>query len=660
MATMTFQINDASTGGTNPAVWVTVTENPDGTLSFEITQEGGVIGDLRGLFFDLADESILKSLVVTAASTDIRIGDDSIKDLGDGANMNGLTGTDKGYDVGIEIGTAGIGANDIRSYSFTLDSTARDLTLRDFANVDFAARLTSVGVISGARADSSKLLENTSAAIDLQNAAAVVLEDQVLNGNALGSLNLAGNTIITGWSGGDAGTTLALESEGDIIGTIQLNQNGSFVLDARAADELSAGESIEFNFDFNARNQDEVTSWSTDSAKFKVVIQGVNDGPVAGDDSAVTQENALVTQGSVLGNDSDVDRLDVISATAWSGGALGETIAIDNGAGATFTLNADGSYVLDGSQANALSAGETIRQTFSYTLADNHGATDGATIDVVVTGVNDGPDAQNDAAGEIAEAGSFQGGVLGNDSDIDRLDVLTVSAVNGQALGTAVALASGATVTMNTDGTYTYNTNGAFDALNDGEWATDSFQYTIDDGHGGSDTATVSLSIAGHGTPVSDDVFPNMAQNISNVVLYLDDGDATTDILKIKLQPEGLQLQDVDLLNISQFIATHGEVLGGNTDLVGISIHAGQEYPNLAGTDMTAQGEGAFYFLLDGETPAVEAIGTRDKTWTFDWTNDDIPLTQAAKDAGLSYELLAEQAQIVYTQYDADAGVWMA
>ena len=110
MATMTFKINDSSTSSANPAVWVTITENGNGTLTFQVTQEGGIIGDLRGIFFDVADESILGSLKVMAVSTDIRIGDDAIKDLGDGANMNGLLGSDKGYDVGIEVGAAGIKA----------------------------------------------------------------------------------------------------------------------------------------------------------------------------------------------------------------------------------------------------------------------------------------------------------------------------------------------------------------------------------------------------------------------------------------------------------------------------------------------------------------------------------------------------------------------
>lgn len=201
MASMTFQINDASTDGVKVAVWVTITENVDGTLTFNVTQEGGIVGDLRGLFFDMADESILKSLVVTAASTDIRIGDDSIKDLGDGSNMNGLLGTDKGYDIGIEIGTSGIGKDDIRSYSFTLDSTARDLSLSDLGNVDFAARLTSVGVMEGSRTDSAKILENTSAAISLAEEAAIVLENNQTGGNLLDGLGLSGTTAVTGWSG---------------------------------------------------------------------------------------------------------------------------------------------------------------------------------------------------------------------------------------------------------------------------------------------------------------------------------------------------------------------------------------------------------------------------------------------------------------------------
>lgn len=495
MATMTFQINDNSTGGTNPAVWVSVTENTDGTLTFNVTQEGGVIGDLRGLFFDVADESILSSLKVIAASTDVRIGDDSIKDLGDGANMNGLLGSDKGYDVGIEVGSAGIGkGDDIRSYSFTLDSAARDLSLADLANVDFAARLTSVGVIGGTRADSSKILEITSQAIDANLDRVAADENTAATGNVLANdASAGGSSSVTGWSGGAVGATVALESEGDTIGSLRLNADGSYVLDTSAGDELSEGESIVYNFTYGARNQTEATSWSDDTSALTVVVNGRNDGPVAGDDTISGNENANGTIGTVLANDSDIDRLDTISVTNWSGGELGAAVAIGNGAGATVTLNADGSYVVDASTADALSAGETITQTFGYTLSDNHGATDTAALSVTVTGVNDGPDANDDNAGTIAEDANLNGSVATNDSDVDRLDTHTWAVLDGSFSGQGL-------LAMNADGTWSFDANGAYDGLNEGESRELSFQYTMTDNHGAIDTATVSFTVFGVGT----------------------------------------------------------------------------------------------------------------------------------------------------------------
>jgi hypothetical protein len=52
-------------------------------------------------------------------------------------------------------------------------------------------------------------------------------------------------------------------------------------------------------------------------------------------------------------------------------------------------------------------------------------------------------------------------------------------------------------VTDNGDGTFTYDPNGAFDDLGAGQTASDSFEYTVDDGNGGSDTATVTITVNG-------------------------------------------------------------------------------------------------------------------------------------------------------------------
>ena len=71
--------------------------------------------------------------------------------------------------------------------------------------------------------------------------------------------------------------------------------------------------------------------------------------------------------------------------------------------------------------------------------------------------------------------------------------------MNGQAasVGSQITLGSGALLTLNADGTFAYDPNGQFDGLAQGESDTDSFTYTISDGNGGSDGATVTLTING-------------------------------------------------------------------------------------------------------------------------------------------------------------------
>ncbi len=89
-------------------------------------------------------------------------------------------------------------------------------------------------------------------------------------------------------------------------------------------------------------------------------------------------------------------------------------------------------------------------------------------------------------------------GVLSNDFDPDG-DTLTVAEVNGDptAVGNQITLPSGALLTVNSDGSYSYDPNGQFDNLNDGETDTDEFIYTVSDGRGGTDDATVTVTITG-------------------------------------------------------------------------------------------------------------------------------------------------------------------
>ncbi|APZ90894.1 cadherin-like domain-containing protein [Fuerstiella marisgermanici] len=102
---------------------------------------------------------------------------------------------------------------------------------------------------------------------------------------------------------------------------------------------------------------------------------------------------------------------------------------------------------------------------------------------------NIAPTAVNDVR-EISEnVGPVIVDLLNNDSDpAGAADQLTIVAIDATAAVGIVLLESG---------TATYDPNGQFEGLAVGQTAVDSFSYTIDDGDGGSDTATVSITILG-------------------------------------------------------------------------------------------------------------------------------------------------------------------
>ena len=89
--------------------------------------------------------------------------------------------------------------------------------------------------------------------------------------------------------------------------------------------------------------------------------------------------------------------------------------------------------------------------------------------------------------------------MLANDIDGDG-DALTVTQVNGNVadVGSEITLpVSGAKLTLQSSGDFVYDPFDAFDYLDAGQSALDSFTYQVDDGNGGTDTATVTIRISG-------------------------------------------------------------------------------------------------------------------------------------------------------------------
>src|SRR5215831_5152537 len=145
-----------------------------------------------------------------------------------------------------------------------------------------------------------------------------------------------------------------------------------------------------------------------------------------------------------------------------------------------------------------------LGDTLTYTVViTNTGATDATgvnfldTIDANTTLVGGSlkisPVAVNDTYNTIGNvnisvpAGS---GVLTNDLNPGGMGTLAVTQVNGGAVGSPVATTHGS-VTMAADGSFTYTPTAGFSG------PSDSFPYTLGNGTGKTDTATVTINISG-------------------------------------------------------------------------------------------------------------------------------------------------------------------
>src|SRR6185295_7108733 len=140
-------------------------------------------------------------------------------------------------------------------------------------------------------------------------------------------------------------------------------------------------------------------------ATVSITITGVNDPPVAVNDSYTTPEDTTLTIATpgVLINDSDVDG-DTLSAVLVSQPTHG-----------TLTLNTNGSF------SYVPAANYNGPDSFTYKANDGRADSGIATVSNTITGVNDAPVAVNDSytTPEDTTLNIATPGVLFNDSDVD-------------------------------------------------------------------------------------------------------------------------------------------------------------------------------------------------------------------------------------------------
>jgi Ca2+-binding RTX toxin-like protein len=234
-------------------------------------------------------------------------------------------------------------------------------------------------------------------------------------------------------------------------------------------------------------------------ATVSITVNPGNDPPVASPNSAILAEDSFAMVG-LPATDVDGDPLTYSVVTPPAHGTLS-----GSGNSRTYTPGANN----HGSD--------------SFTFTANDGTVDSnvATVSLIVIPVNDPPVAVNDTA-TAAEDAFVDIDVRGNDSDLDS-DTLTVIAVGTPAHGTAVI--------QDGDARYTPDANYI---------GGDSFTYTISDGNGGTDLASVALTV----TPVNDapaatDSSAQVAQDTpEDIPLHATDLDGDPLTYAIVAQPE--------------------------------------------------------------------------------------------------------------------------
>ena len=349
-----------------------------------------------------------------------------------------------------------------------------------------------------------------------------------------------------------------------------------------------------------------------DTATVSITVTAVNDAPVAVVDSDTTDEDTAKTL-TVLTNDSDIDG-DTLTVTAITQGTNGSVTHTANDV--TYTPAAD----FNGADS------------FTYTISDGNGESDTATVNVTVTAVNDAPVAVVDSDTTDEDTAKTLT-VLSNDTDVEG-DSLTVSAVTQGTNGSVTHTANDVTYTPAAD------FNGA-----------DSFTYTISDGNGGTDTATVSITV----DPINDN--PN-AVNDTNITgedmglvitVLTNDSDIDGDTLAVTAITQGTNgsvthtANDVtytpaaDFNGADSFTYTISDGNGGaDTATVSITVTAVNDAPvAVVDSDTTDEDTAKTLTVLtndsdiDGDTLTVTAI-TQGTNGSVTHTANDVTYTPAA------------------------------
>jgi len=423
--------------------------------------------------------------------------------LGDGFNL--ITDFDFSTEV-IEISGTGLGIAEILALVTSPFDDLFRITLPDNTTIDIVH-------------DGGQTL--TTANFDIAEVPPVAVDD-------FGSVSEDGPAVTINLTDNDTdgdGDTLSVSSLGTAsAGTVTTvgTTSASYAPNTALFQQLAAGQVATDSFSYIVTDG----TGRFDTATVTVTITGQNDPPSADDDSATVLEDGPPVAINVLQGDGDIDLGDTLSVASVSPDADGDGVsgAVSVNADGTITYNPDGQF-------EDLAAGESATDQFTYLVTDGNGGTDVGTVTVTIFGEDevappdggDGEDGDDDGGdgGETPAntppvavsdqvttsvlAGPIDIGVLDNDTDADN-DALTVSAINTAGEPGLIEISGGNTQ-------ITFDPTGAFPDLTQGQSRDVVIGYTASDGKGGTDVATVTITVTGSGTP--DVTGPPVALNDS-------------------------------------------------------------------------------------------------------------------------------------------------
>ena len=244
----------------------------------------------------------------------------------------------------------------------------------------------------------------------------------------------AGQLTVSAVTQGQNGV-VSINSENKVVYTPSANYNGADI----------------FTYTLNDGNGGVTTK------TINLTINPINDAPTAALVSGTLDEDGSVVL-DILSNSIDVDG-DLLSINSYTNGQNGYVAVVDNKLVYTPNTNYNGT------------------DAFTYTLSDGNGGIVTKTVDLTINPVNDAPTATL-VSGTLTEYSSLILDALASASDIEG-DTLTIDSFTQGANGA---------VTLNAENKLVYTSNKDYSE-------SDSFNYTISDGNGGTVTKTVDLTI---------------------------------------------------------------------------------------------------------------------------------------------------------------------